>query len=225
MSTRMQPFKAITVVVMLFTACSSHAFKSTPASVPVARPPGGLELQSLAQQLIRRGRVDVTVARITVAQQRFEKAAGALGAQVSRLDAREQERADYYVRVAPDRLDALMDSAAALGDVGSRGVNAQDVTEQVIDVEARLSVMRASRDRLTQLMERGTSVADVIAVERELARVQSEIESLEGRLTALKASVARSDLTVSMEQRHVLGPLGLVAVGIGKVFGKLFVWR
>jgi hypothetical protein len=65
----------------------------------------------------------------------------------------------------------------------------------------------------------------VIAVERELARVQSEIESLEARLAVLNTSVARSDLTVSMEQRRVLGPLGVVAVGIGKVFGKLFVWR
>jgi predicted nucleic acid-binding Zn-ribbon protein len=169
--------------------------------------------------------VDVTVQRIAVAQQRFENAAGSLGAQVSRLDTRERQRAEYYVRVPPERLDALMDSAAVLGDVASRTVSAQDVTEQVVDVEARLSVMRASRDRLKQLMERGTSVTDVIAVERELARVQSEIESLEARLAALEGSIARSDLTVSVEQRHVLGPLGVVAVGAGKALGKLFVWR
>jgi hypothetical protein len=224
MSMRIQSRRTATVVVLLLTACSSHAFKATPPASPVTERPG-LGLQSLAQQIIRRGRVDVTVPRITIAQQRFESAAGALGAQVSRLDAREQERAEYYVRVAPERLDALMDSAAVLGDVASRAVSAQDVAEQVVDVEARLGVMRASRDRLKQLMDRGASVADVIAVERELARVQSEIESLEARLAVLNASVARSDLTVSMEQRRVLGPLGVVAVGIGKVFGKLFVWR
>jgi hypothetical protein len=53
----------------------------------------------------------------------------------------------------------------------------------------------------------------------------AEIESLEACLTALKGSVARSPLTVSMEPYRVLGPLGIVAVGIGKVAGKLFVWR
>ena len=225
MVSRVQSRVTFTVVVLSLSACSGQAFKAPRAPTPVPVPSVGLGFQSVAQQIIRRGRVDVTVARITVAQQRFESAAGALGAQVSRLDAREQERAEYYVRVDPDRLDALLDSAAILGDVASRGVSAQDVTEQVVDVEARLGVMRASRDRLTQLMERGTTVTDVIAVERELARVQSEIESLEARLAALKGSVARSDLTVSMEQRRVLGPLGIIAVGIGKVFGKLFVWR
>ena len=223
MAPRISSVAATTLVVLLLPACSSAFKLNAPPSAPVPSLAPGV--QSVAQQIIRRGRVDVTVERITVAQQRFEHAAGALGAQVSRLDAREQEHAQYYVRVDPDRLDALMDSAAVLGNVGSRGVSAEDVTEQVVDVEARLGVMRASRDRLTQLMERGTTVTDVIAVERELARVQSEIESLEARLAALKGRVARSDLTVSMEQRRVLGPLGLVAVGVGKVLGKLFVWR
>ena len=118
-----------------------------------------------------------------------------------------------------------MDSSAALGTPRERTVSAEDVTEQVVDTEERLVALRASRDRLRLLMERATSVADVVTVERELARVQAELESMERRLNALRGAVTLSELSVRIERGQVLGPLGLLAVGIGQVIGKLFVWR
>ncbi len=181
--------------------------------------------QIAPRELTRSGRVHATVERMDAARERLERAAAALGAQVSRLEAREERHAEYLLRVPPDRLEALMDSAAALGSVDVRTVVVEDVTEQVVDVEARLAALRASRDRLRQLLDRSASVTDVVAVERELARVQAEIESLEARLTALRGHVNLSDLTVQLEERRVLGPLGVVAVGLGQVVGKLFVWR
>ena len=85
--------------------------------------------------------------------------------------------------------------------------------------------LRATRDRLRQLLERAGNVQDVIAVERELARVQGEIESLEARLSVMRSQVALSELAVTLRQRPVLGPLGVVAAGAGTVLKKLFVWR
>ena len=147
------------------------------------------------------------------------------GGQVDRVEASEDRRAHYVLRVPPDRLDALMDSVAALGDVDTRSVSVEDVTDQMVDVEARLATLRASRDRLRQLMERSTTVSDVIAVERELARVQGELESLQARLDLLQKQVALSELVVRLKQRRVLGPLGFVAVGLGQLLEKLFIWR
>jgi hypothetical protein len=180
--------------------------------------------QSVPRQLIRRGGVDVAVDEVNDARVRFEKAVTALNAQVATLHLVQEKRANFLIRVPPDRLEALMDSAAALGKAGRRTVSADDVTDRVVDSEARLSVLRASRDRLKQLIERSASVSDVVTVERELARVQAELESLEARLNALKGAVALSELSVSIERRVVLGPLALLAQGIGSVVQKLFIW-
>jgi len=192
---------------------------------PTRDPSAAANSQPTPRLLIRRGGVDVTVEQVNETRRRFERAVANLGGQVARLDLEQAKRADYLVRVPPDRLEALMDSAAVLGRVGKRTVSAEDVTDRVVDTDARLSVLRASRDRLKLLMDRAASVSDVVTVERELARVQAEIESLEARLNALRGYVTLSELSVRIERRIVLGPLGLLAQGIGTILQKLFIWR
>ena len=180
----------------------------------------------LAQrQLIRRGYIGVAVADLAPARVRLERTVAAMGAQVSHTQVSDDSRAEYSLRVPPAQLGPLMDSVAALGNVETRTISAEDVTEAVVDAEARLAALRASRDRLTQLLERANSVQDVIAVERELARVQGDIESLEARLQAMKGQVAMSELTIRMWRRPVLGPLGVLLSGAATLVQKLFIWR
>ena len=212
------------VALGALVACTQPRASARLAPSPIAAREA-VETAQPARQLVRRGRIGVQVTSLGIASERLERSANGFGAQVTRATAEERERAEYFIRVAPDRLDALMDSVAALGDVESRSVGVEDVTERVIDAEARLNSLRASRDRLRQLLERAGTVQDVIAVERELARVQGEIESLEARLTALRGQVALSELSVTLRQRPVLGPLGLLAAGLGTGVRKLFLWR
>jgi len=212
------------VALGAFVACTKPRALAPLAPSPLAVP-APIESAQPSQQLVRRGRIGVQVTSLGVASDRLERSANGFGAQVTRATVEERERAEYFIRVPPDRLDALMDSVAALGDVEHRSVGVEDVTERVIDAEARLNSLRASRDRLRQLLERAGTVQDVIAVERELARVQGEIESLEARLAALRGQVALSELSVTLRQRPVLGPLGLLAAGLGTGVRKLFLWR
>jgi hypothetical protein len=186
------------------------------AAAPAAQP---------SRQLVRRGQIAVEVTALAAARERLEQSAGAFGAQITRATVQEHEGAEYVIRVPPDRLDTLMGSIAAFGRVQSRSIGVEDVTDRVIDIEARLGALRASRDRLRQLFDRASTTQDVIAVERELARVQGEIESLEARLATYRGQVALSELSVSLRQRAVLGPLGLLAAGLGNGVRKLFVWR
>ena len=196
-------------------------------SAAVTSGAGALQVATVqpSRQLIRRGRIGVQVTSLAAASDRLERSAGGFDAQVTRATVEERERAEYLIRVPPDRLDALMDSVASLGEVENRSVGVEDVTDRVIDAEARLTSLRASRDRLRQLLERAGTVQDVIAVERELARIQAEIESLEARLAALRGQVALSELAVTLRQRPVLGPLGVVAAGLATGVRKLFLWR
>ena len=194
-----------------------------PTAAGVAAGANPASAEALAPQLIRRGKMGVTVDEVEESRKSLEHAASELGAFVAHLDARGSDHADYLFRVAPTRMDALMDSAATLGFVGERRVNLDDVTDQVVDAQGRLASLRASRDRIRALMDRAGGMSDVLTLERELARVQSEIESLEGRLAALQGAVALSEVNIRLEQKHELGPVSKVAVGLGRALKKLFV--
>jgi hypothetical protein len=129
------------------------------------------------------------------------------------------------LRVPAGSIEAVLDSLGRLGRVDSRTVSAEDVTEQSVDLEARVASLRAARDRLRELQGRAAAVAELVAAEAELARIQGELDSIEGRLKLLRGSVALAEVTLHARQRTVLGPLGVLFAGIGKLLGKLFVIR
>jgi Domain of unknown function (DUF4349) len=112
-----------------------------------------------------------------------------------------------------------------LGTVTYRRVESEDVTEQYIDVEARLKNKIVLRDRLKQLLDKATAVKDVLAIETELNRVQSDIDSMEGRMRSMKKQVTYATVTLSLERKPILGPLGYVFKGLWWGVEKLFVIR
>ncbi len=138
---------------------------------------------------------------------------------------RGERSASFTLRIPEASLDAVLDSLATLGSVANRTESAEDVTEQSIDLDARLQSLIATRDRLRKLHDSATTVAEVITVEHELARVQGEVDSLEGRLKYLRSSAALATVQLSIRRKIILGPLGVVAQAIGKLVAKLFVIR
>jgi hypothetical protein len=214
------------VLLLAATGCATPRTAQRPApngALTAIRADAAAPEQPTPRQIVRRGDMAVLVERVPDARARLERSLGALGGQIAHFDAHEDKSADYALRVPADRLGAMMDSVATLGEVRARTISAEDVTDQVIDVEARLGALRASRDRLRQLLDRSASVPDVVSVERELARVQGEVESLEGRLAALRSQVALSELSVHLTRKPILGPVSRVLVGVGQLIGKLFI--
>ena len=102
------------------------------------------------------------------------------------------------VRVPADELTSVTEGLADIGDVTATQVSRQDVTEQSVDLQARIDAGQASVDRLTALMGEATSVADLIAAETALAQRQADLESLQQQLTYLDSQVAMSTLTVNL---------------------------
>jgi len=104
-----------------------------------------------------------------------------------------QRSGNWTARIPVDRYDEFLASASELGTPENVSQTAQDVTEEFVDIEARIASKKKLEERITQLLEeRPGKLADVIEIERELARVRSEIEQMEGRLRYL---TNRTDLT------------------------------
>ena len=116
----------------------------------------------------------------------------------------------------------------ALGRVESRSVESEDVTEQYVDVEARLKNRIVLRDRLRKLLDQATDVKDILAIETELNRVQGDVDSMEARIKALKGRVDYAVLDLHLRQKppvKILGPLGYLFKGLFWTVEKLFVLR
>ncbi len=95
-------------------------------------------------------------------------------------------------------LDRFMAEAAKLGELVSRAVTARDVTEQVVDVEARIGTLRESIARIRALMSKAGSITEIARVEQELTQRQSELEALLAKQKALKNQVERAPVTVTL---------------------------
>jgi hypothetical protein len=104
------------------------------------------------------------------------------------------------VRVPADTYKAALERLSALGQVVERELQALDVTEEYVDLEARLNNARNVRKRFEALLERAETTDDAVIVERELGRVTEEIERLEGKLALLRNRVAFSTISVKFER-------------------------
>jgi len=112
-----------------------------------------------------------------------------------------------------------------LGRVTDRTVSGEDVTEQYIDIEARLKNKIELRDRLRQLLEKAAEVKDILAIETELNRVQADIDAMEGKIRLLKGQVDYATIEVTLQRQKILGPVGYVLKGLWWGIEKLFVLR
>jgi hypothetical protein len=115
------------------------------------------------------------------------------------------------LRVPADRFGRALADLQDLGKVERESVSGQDVTQEFIDLEARLRNLEAQERVLLNLMSEAQSVADTIRVQRELTGIQLEVERLKGRLRYLEDQTALSTIHVRIAEAGAAPPrLGML---------------
>ena len=113
------------------------------------------------------------------------------------------------VRVPADQLDAYVDSVKELGDVVRIEASEDDVTQQHIDLAARLKNLEAREARLRELYDEADTVEDTLAVDRELSVVRSDIEAMKAQIAYLERQAARATVTIELtEPAPIVRPQG-----------------
>jgi len=103
------------------------------------------------------------------------------------------------LRTPADRLDLVTAELKKLGRVESESQQGEEVTQQYVDLTARLSNARNAESRLTDLLRQRTGkLADVLAVELEIDRVRGEIERMEAEKKNLANRVDFATLNVKL---------------------------
>ena len=156
----------------------------------------------------------VRTASLTIISKEFENARAAIEQIVRRqegyiahLSTSGQSRAARSLaarlRVPADRLDATLAELKKLGRVEQESQTGEEVTQQYVDLVARLSNARNTEQRLIQVLRRRTGkVADILAVEKEIARVREQIERMEAKRKNLEDRVGFATLELRLKEEH-----------------------
>ena len=104
------------------------------------------------------------------------------------------------VRVPSAKFDeALSEIRQTANRVIVESVKGQDVTEEFIDIEARLKTQKALEAQFLEIMKRSNSVEDALNVQTEIARVRGEIEKIEGRKRFLESQASLSTVKIKLQ--------------------------
>ncbi len=104
------------------------------------------------------------------------------------------------IRVPAAKFDeALNEIRGTASRVIVENVKGEDVTEEFIDIEARLRTQKALETQFLEIMKRSNSVADALNVQTEIARVRGEIEKIEGRKRFLESQASLSTIKIKLQ--------------------------
>ncbi|MEV8315905.1 DUF4349 domain-containing protein [Streptomyces sp. NPDC059900] len=130
-------------------------------------------------------------------------AGGVVGDETTDRDGRGHERSRIVLRVPQDQYEEVLTALEGTGKLIERKAKAQDVTDQVVDVESRIKSQRASVARVRELMDKATKLSDVVTLEGELSSRQSELEALLAQQSSLKDRTSMSTITLSLSETAV----------------------
>ncbi|MBN1544365.1 DUF4349 domain-containing protein [Candidatus Woesearchaeota archaeon] len=153
-------------------------------------------------KIIRNAQMSLEVDDYFIASQKVEAYARKYGGYVSNSDARADDNSrrsgTVTIRVPEIHFDAVLAELSLLGDIQSKNTDGSDVTEQYIDLQARINNSKAHEARLVKMYQNASNVNEMMNVERELSRVRGDIERMQGQLRYMDNRVEMSTITVTL---------------------------
>ncbi|HET9998204.1 MAG TPA: DUF4349 domain-containing protein [Nocardioides sp.] len=110
-------------------------------------------------------------------------------------------RARMVLRVPVDSFEDVMNALGSMETLASTSTSSEDVTTQLIDVEARIKAQQASVERVRQLLAQARSIRDIMAIESELAQRQAELDSLAQQQAYLEDQTSMATVKVNIERK------------------------
>lgn len=126
------------------------------------------------------------------------------GSEYTRADS--ARSASLTCRVPSDNYQSFLEAAAAAGRVTYKSQDAEDVTTQYMDVEARLANLEARRTRLQQLQQQAENLADLLEIESSLSDVQYQIESWQSQLDWYSDQVQQCTVYIDLNEVQTYTP-------------------
>ena len=238
--------------LVLISGCAAPAEVlpvPTPVPVPAPSPPkefvdeGGYpgtvpEESTEERKIVKTGYITLEVDDIAESMDKVADMADDLGGYVVSSDKHEYEEGtsgSIRIRVPSERFEEAFERLRQFAvTVPYENTEARDVTEEYVDLEARLRNLEATEAQYLALMEKAEEVEDMLMVQRELSNVREEIERIEGRMLYLERTSDMALIEINLQETKGLAApwsasgafktavRGLTAFGRG--LATLFIW-
>ena len=112
----------------------------------------------------------------------------------------ERDKVSMTVRIPADKFNETLDEIRKTATrTISETVKGQDVTEEFIDIEARIKSQKALEAQFLEIMKRSNTVEEALDIQREIADVRGEIEKVEGRKQFLQNQSSLSTIEIKIQ--------------------------
>lgn len=170
---------------------------------PVAVEGGGEATPAVAddgpdvgRHIIYTASMQISVFNLKDANERAEAMPSKYGGYVQNMSG------SYFVmRIPSAKLRTAMEEIAGLGIVDARTLDAQDVTEEFLDIETRITVLEGTQKQMLELLTKARTVEEALQVRQALDSITMELEVLKGRLRRLESLTEFSTLTLNLVER------------------------
>ena len=106
------------------------------------------------------------------------------------------------LRVPADRFSDMLTYARERGAVLNAETSTEDVTDRLVDIEARMTTLEERRSRLRTFYDRANTTEELLRIEERLSNVQVEIEKLRAEKRSLEQRISYATLRVELRERH-----------------------
>jgi rubrerythrin len=110
-----------------------------------------------------------------------------------------EDRKEYNitVKIPAENFDKFLENLTIVAkNLESKNILTQDVTEEYLDVEARIKSKKEILERFKEVLKQAKNVSEILEIQKEIGNIQTEIETYEGRLKYLQNKVSYSTLTI-----------------------------
>ncbi len=206
----MKNYFLILVAALFFLGCQSNNFSEGGAPAPQFQKEDGLtndniggqpdDIPVIERQLIKTGSVSFKTGDI-------QKTAFNIKAQIKKLNGYISSESsndfdhrlvqEIQVRIPAEHFDSLIyHLTSTYGKLESKNITISDVTEEYLDIQARIKTKKELEARYFEILKQAKNVSEILQVEEQLNKVRTVIETAEGRLRYLKNKVGFSTLDI-----------------------------
>lgn len=179
---------------------SREAYMVAPEGMPAPAPQ---ERSLVEQKVIKTSYISLGVEDFRTAADEIKAIVNGYGGHVADFSARnirDRITGTITVRIPADNFEDVIKEIEKVGDLKEEKITLEDVTEQYIDLTARLTNLKRQEQRYLEILEMAVTVEEVLTVEHQLERIRGDIESMEGRVLYLDNRISLSTIHIQLSE-------------------------
>jgi hypothetical protein len=153
-----------------------------------------------AQKLIKQGYLQFETENLDVTSEHILREAKKVGGYIANdSERKEHDRHKHYatIKVPAAQFDAFITGiSTGIKHFDEKNISVTDVTEQFVDLDARLKTKKQLEARYHELLNQAKNVKDMLEIEREIGSLRADIESMEGTFRVLKHQISYATIEV-----------------------------